>query len=92
MGDPSIQRVKVYRLNEEGLWDDKGTGHVSVEVMEVSKQLTISYCTAASRRRRHATPGTSWHCRLPPPAALQGSSAASNLVLNWMCFLATPTT
>lgn len=31
----AMQRVKVYRLNAEGQWDDKGTGHVSVEVMEV---------------------------------------------------------
>ena len=31
----AMQRVKVYRLNTEGQWDDKGTGHVSVEVMEV---------------------------------------------------------
>ena len=30
-----MQRVKVYRLNEQGQWDDKGTGHVSAEVMEV---------------------------------------------------------
>ena len=30
-----MQRVKVYRLNEQGSWDDKGTGHVSVEYMEV---------------------------------------------------------
>lgn len=35
MGDLDLQRVKVYRLNEEGLWDDKGTGHVSVEVVQV---------------------------------------------------------
>ena len=33
--DFQMQRVKVYRLNNEGLWDDKGTGHVSVEYMEV---------------------------------------------------------
>ena len=26
---------QVYRLNPDGLWDDKGTGHVSVEFMEV---------------------------------------------------------
>ncbi|KAK9802569.1 hypothetical protein WJX73_004679 [Symbiochloris irregularis] len=32
--DFQAQRVKVYRLNNEGLWDDKGTGHVSVEYME----------------------------------------------------------
>lgn len=30
-----MQRVKVYRLNNDGLWDDKGTGHVSVEYLEV---------------------------------------------------------
>ena len=30
-----MQRVKVYRLNPEGLWDDKGTGSVSVEYLEV---------------------------------------------------------
>ena len=35
MAEPTPQRVKVYRLNEEGLWDDKGTGHVTVEVVEV---------------------------------------------------------
>lgn len=35
-----MQRVKVYRLNQEGMWDDKGTGSVSVEYMEVSK-LTL---------------------------------------------------
>eukprot|EP00887_Chlorella_sp_A99_P007007 scaffold2.g7007.t1 len=34
MASSSIQRVKVYRLNDDGLWDDKGTGHVSVEYME----------------------------------------------------------
>jgi protein phosphatase-4 regulatory subunit 3 len=39
MGEPAPQRVKVYRLNEEGLWDDKGTGHVSVELLEVSDAL-----------------------------------------------------
>lgn len=30
------QRVKVYRLNDGGKWDDKGTGHVSLEYLEVS--------------------------------------------------------
>ena len=30
-----MQRVKVYRLTSEGQWDDKGTGQVSVEYMEV---------------------------------------------------------
>jgi len=31
-----MQRVKVYKLNESGTWDDKGTGHVSCEYMEQS--------------------------------------------------------
>lgn len=30
-----IHRVKVYKLNEEGTWDDTGTGHVNVEYIEV---------------------------------------------------------
>ncbi len=34
-----MQRVKVYRLNDEGKWDDKGTGHVSVEYLEVRFSL-----------------------------------------------------
>jgi len=35
-GPLSMQRVKVYRLNKEtGIWDDKGTGSVSVEFLEV---------------------------------------------------------
>jgi len=41
----NLQRVKVYRLNENGHWDDKGTGHVSCEYMEVrvrtSDNLTV---------------------------------------------------
>ncbi|EFN53416.1 hypothetical protein CHLNCDRAFT_58505 [Chlorella variabilis] len=41
MGEPGIQRVKVYRLNEEGLWDDKGTGHVSVELMEGNSSVGL---------------------------------------------------
>lgn len=32
------QRVKVYRLNDEGKWDDRGTGHVSVEYLEVNSR------------------------------------------------------
>ena len=33
----SVHRVKVYRLSEEGEWLDRGTGHISVEYMEVGK-------------------------------------------------------
>ena len=38
---PRMQRVKVYRLNSDGLWDDKGTGHVSVEYLEVGPPLHL---------------------------------------------------
>jgi protein phosphatase-4 regulatory subunit 3 len=31
----SMQRVKVYRLNDDGKWDDQGTGHVTVDYLEV---------------------------------------------------------
>eukprot|EP00198_Chlamydomonas_reinhardtii_P002263 XP_001691599.1 predicted protein [Chlamydomonas reinhardtii] len=30
-----VHRVKVYKLNAEGQWEDRGTGHISVEYMEV---------------------------------------------------------
>jgi len=44
-----FQRVKVYRLNEDGKWEDQGTGHVSVDYMEVpskvfSLRLTLWLC------------------------------------------------
>ncbi|CAI5463518.1 unnamed protein product [Closterium sp. Yama58-4] len=35
------QRVKVYRLNDDGKWDDKGTGHVSVEYLERSDAIGL---------------------------------------------------
>jgi hypothetical protein len=38
----NLQRVKVYRLNDSGHWDDKGTGHVSCEYMEVRAPLSRS--------------------------------------------------
>ncbi|WVZ71256.1 hypothetical protein U9M48_019865 [Paspalum notatum var. saurae] len=31
----SMKRVKVYRLTDGGKWDDQGTGHVSIEYIEV---------------------------------------------------------
>ncbi|KAI0504247.1 hypothetical protein KFK09_015197 [Dendrobium nobile] len=33
----SMQRVKVYHLNEQGKWDDRGTGHVTVDYLERSE-------------------------------------------------------
>ncbi|XP_022868726.1 serine/threonine-protein phosphatase 4 regulatory subunit 3-like [Olea europaea var. sylvestris] len=37
----SMQRVKVYRLNEDGRWDDQGTGHVNVDYLERSEDLGL---------------------------------------------------
>lgn len=36
-----MQRVKLYRLTPEGLWEEKGTGSVSVEYMEVCDSLSV---------------------------------------------------
>jgi hypothetical protein len=30
-----LQRVKVYRLKDNGKWDDQGTGHVTIDYIEV---------------------------------------------------------
>ena len=38
-----MQRVKVYRLTSDGQWDDKGTGSVSVEYMEVSMDVVLQH-------------------------------------------------
>ncbi|KAI4344802.1 hypothetical protein L6164_011991 [Bauhinia variegata] len=37
----SMQRVKVYRLNEDGKWDDQGTGHVTIDYMERSEEMGL---------------------------------------------------
>ncbi|XP_018440939.1 uncharacterized protein LOC108813016 isoform X3 [Raphanus sativus] len=37
----SMQRVKVYHLNEDGKWDDRGTGHVSIDYVERSEELSL---------------------------------------------------
>ncbi|KAJ8573928.1 hypothetical protein K7X08_010439 [Anisodus acutangulus] len=34
----SMQLVKVYRLNDDGKWDDQGTGHVTVDYSERSEE------------------------------------------------------
>ncbi|KAJ6768540.1 BINDING PROTEIN-RELATED [Salix koriyanagi] len=36
-----LQRVKVYRLNDDGKWDDQGTGHVTVDYLERSEHLGL---------------------------------------------------
>ncbi|XVF66140.1 hypothetical protein PTKIN_Ptkin10aG0011300 [Pterospermum kingtungense] len=37
----SMQRVKVYRLNDDGKWEDQGTGHVTVDYVEGSEELAL---------------------------------------------------
>ncbi|KAL9364829.1 hypothetical protein Peur_042702 [Populus x canadensis] len=37
----SMQRVKVYRLNDDGKWDDQGTGHATVDYLERSEDLGL---------------------------------------------------
>ncbi|XWS08505.1 hypothetical protein CRYUN_Cryun40dG0008300 [Craigia yunnanensis] len=37
----SMQRVKVYRLNEDGKWNDQGTGHVTVDYLVRSEELAL---------------------------------------------------
>lgn len=37
----SMQRVKLYRLSEDGKWDDQGTGHVTVDYLERSEELAL---------------------------------------------------
>nr|GMD77452.1 serine/threonine-protein phosphatase 4 regulatory subunit 3-like isoform X4 [Ipomoea batatas] len=36
-----FQRVKVYRLNDDGKWDDQGTGHVTVDYLERSEEVGL---------------------------------------------------
>ena len=36
-----MQRVKVYRMNDDGKWDDKGTGHVTVDYLERLEELGL---------------------------------------------------
>ena len=50
--DFQVQRVKVYRLNNEGLWDDRGTGHVSVEYMEVCPLTPVLFGPQPAPRAR----------------------------------------
>ncbi len=52
----TLQRVKLYRLNDSGVWDDKGPGHVSVEYMEARgaarRRAARRGCCAAEGRAR----------------------------------------
>ncbi|KAE9601491.1 hypothetical protein Lal_00040630 [Lupinus albus] len=37
----SMQRVKVYRLNDDGKWDDQGTGHAAIDYLEHPEELGL---------------------------------------------------
>ncbi|XP_062179819.1 uncharacterized protein LOC133884430 isoform X2 [Phragmites australis] len=37
-----MQRVKVYRLTDDGKWDDQGTGHVTIDCIEGSKEIALT--------------------------------------------------
>ena len=41
----AIRRAKVYCLNEDGQWDDKGTGLAAVQYMQVSTHTLNPYHT-----------------------------------------------
>uniref|UniRef100_A0A0A9DCG4 Uncharacterized protein n=1 Tax=Arundo donax TaxID=35708 RepID=A0A0A9DCG4_ARUDO len=38
----SMQRVKVYRLTDDGKWDDQGTGHVTIDYIEGSREVALT--------------------------------------------------
>lgn len=65
------QRVKVYKLNEEGLWDDKGTGHVTVEIMD-------QVSTVGGRRQV----GRDSRSAVSPPAAVLVAPAAAHCAVS----------
>lgn len=72
-----MQRVKVYRLNTEGMWDDKGTGSVSVEYMEVCYFW---------RQRRHAiwrSSSSLCSCTLPQACLLSASGSDDAVDAQW---------
>ncbi|KAL6897772.1 hypothetical protein ACP4OV_006731 [Aristida adscensionis] len=37
-----MQRVKVFRLTDDGRWDDQGTGHVTIDYIEGSRELALT--------------------------------------------------
>lgn len=46
--------MKVYRLTDGGKWDDRGTGHVNIDFLEVLSCVvsgsTIYYCQTSVQR------------------------------------------
>lgn len=66
----AVHRVKVYKLSEGGEWLDKGTGHISVEYMEVRVWLAGGVASANNPRQQHAVlPARPRRAAPRPPAA-----------------------
>ncbi|PWZ16343.1 Suppressor of Mek1 [Zea mays] len=38
----NVQRVKVYRLTNDGQWDDQGTGHITIDYIEGSREIALA--------------------------------------------------
>ncbi|CAD6334561.1 unnamed protein product [Miscanthus lutarioriparius] len=38
----NMQRVKVYCLTNDGQWDDQGTGHITIDYIEGSKEIALA--------------------------------------------------
>ncbi|KAG8084768.1 hypothetical protein GUJ93_ZPchr0010g10156 [Zizania palustris] len=38
----SMHRVKVYRLTDDGKWDDHGTGHVTIDYIQGSREIALT--------------------------------------------------
>ena len=47
----NMARVKIYRLNERGHWDDKGTGFATCEYLEVRGERVPSRLNLVARAR-----------------------------------------
>ena len=46
----AVRRAKVYCLNEDGQWDDKGTGLAAVQYMQVSSHTQSTSSDVCSER------------------------------------------
>jgi hypothetical protein len=40
--EPVARRVKLYKLNQSGQWDDGGTGHVDYNFIDASVVITVT--------------------------------------------------
>ena len=77
-------RVKVYRLNEQGTWDDGGTGHVLVNTAQVtmfqSRVVTALACILASDADRFWRNESSYQLQKPIKILVRSESDQSELL------------